>query len=282
MARLVALLLALLSGVAACGGDRPAVSAPSDAGQEIAHIHGLGVDPVDDSLVIATHTGLFSAPAGTTESRRVSDSRQDTMGFTVVGADEYLGSGHPDARENLPPLLGLIRSEDGGQKWDPISLLGEVDFHVLRAQGKRIYGVDSQSGHLFVSADGGDTWRRRKPPGALLDIAIDPDDPVRVVASGERGLLLSRDAGNSWRPLSDRVVGLLAWTDALTVVDGTGGVFTAQPGAGGFERIAQVDGQPAAFASHGQELLLALHDNTVVSSPDGGRSWETRLTAGVP
>jgi len=258
------------------------VSAPSDAGQEIAHIHGLGVDPVDDSLVIATHTGLFSAPAGTTESRRVSDSRQDTMGFTVVGADEYLGSGHPDARENLPPLLGLIRSEDGGQKWDPISLLGEVDFHVLRAQGKRIYGVDSQSGHLFVSADGGDTWRRRKPPGALLDIAIDPDDPVRVVASGERGLLLSRDAGNSWRPLSDRVVGLLAWTDALTVVDGTGGVFTAQPGAGGFERIAQVDGQPAAFASHGQELLLALHDNTVVSSPDGGRSWETRLTAGVP
>jgi hypothetical protein len=278
-ARVALTSLLAAAALAGCGDDRPPAIAPStDPQQEIAHIHGLGINPADESLVLATHTGLFRAPAGSDRARRVGDRRQDTMGFTVVGPDRFLGSGHPDARDDLPPLLGLIRSNDGGREWTPVSLLGEADFHVLRASGARIYGVDSASGALFVSSNGGADWRRREPPGALLDVAIDPADPDRIVASGERGLLLSRDAGASWRPLSTRVAGLLAWADSLIVVDGGGGVFEAAEPLARLERIGQVEGRPAALAVHDGQLLLATHDNRVLVSDDGGRSWRKRLS----
>jgi photosystem II stability/assembly factor-like uncharacterized protein len=159
-----------------------------------------------------------------------------------------------------------------------VSLLGEADFHVLRAQAEHIYGVDSQSGALFVSSDGGSTWERRSPPGALLDIAIDPRDPERIVASGERGLLLSRDAGASWRPLSTRVAGMLAWTDKLTVVDPEGGVLNASDeDLGRLRPVGRIDGQPSALAVHQEVLLVATHDNRVLTSQDHGRTWSERL-----
>jgi hypothetical protein len=283
----VLLAIAILAGVVAanaCGEESPPPTLPagSEAGQVMGHMHGLGVNPADDALVIATHTGLFRAAPDAQTAQRIGESRQDTMGFTVVGADEFLGSGHPDAREDLPPLLGLIRSADGGQTWDPVSLLGQVDFHVLRAQGQRIYGVDAQTGVLFVSADSGRTWRREQPPGALLDLAIDPDDPERIVAAGERGLIVSKDAGKSWRPISNRIVGFLAWTDALTVVDAVGSVFQSSSDLAEFRPVGRVRGEPAALASSGGELLLALHDNSVLTSSDGGRNWSTRLAPSRP
>jgi len=275
----IAMFLAA-AGVSACGEDSPAaLPVAPDAGQEMAHIHGLGVNPRDGSLLVATHTGMFRAEPGERRAGRIGDSHQDTMGFTVVGPDDFLGSGHPDARQDLPPLLGLIRSTDGGERWDQVSLLGEVDFHVLRAQGRRIYGVDSQSGVLFVSSDGGETWRREQPPGALLDLAIDPQDPDRIAATGERGLLLSKDAGKTWRPVS-RLVGLLAWTNVLTLVDAGGKVSRATADLASFRPVGSVGGEAAAFASSGEELLLALHDSSVVTSSDGGSTWTPRLEPG--
>jgi hypothetical protein len=73
---------------------------------------------------------------------RVAGLYQDTMGFTIVGPDHFLGSGHPGS-ENDPPFLGLIESRNAGAKWRPISLRGEVDFHVLEAQGRTVYGFGS-------------------------------------------------------------------------------------------------------------------------------------------
>jgi hypothetical protein len=146
--RAAAMLVASLAVVAlaACGGDdEVGLPEPSnqvgDAGP--VHVHGLGINPSDGALFVATHTGLFGAPSGTTEARRVADRFQDTMGFTVTGPDRFLGSGHRDGREGLPPVLGLIRSEDAGRTSEPISLLGERDFHVLEASGERIYGYGS-------------------------------------------------------------------------------------------------------------------------------------------
>jgi hypothetical protein len=275
------LLLALTAGaLAGCGDDSPpAVTPTEDPESEVAHIHGLGINPADGALVIATHTGLFRAAPGETEAARVGDRRQDTMGFTVVGPDKFLGSGHPDARDELPPMLGLIRSDNAGQDWTSVSLMGDVDFHVLRAQGRQIYGVDSQSGALLVSSDGGASWQRRSPPGTLLDIAIDPADPRRIVSSGERGLLLSRDAGASWRPMSSRLVGMLAWTDALVVVDPSGTVHRADAEFGRFGRVGRIEGEPSALAVHDDVLLVATHENRVLTSDDGGRTWSQRLAA---
>lgn len=276
--RLIALLASCAVALVACGGSDPA--APVAPQEEVAaggHIHGLGIDPADGSLFVATHTGLFRAAPDEPRAARVGDTRQDTMGFTVVGPGRFLGSGHPDAQQNLPPLLGLIRSDDAGRSWEPVSLLGEADFHVLRAAGKRIYGLNATDGQLHVSGDGGRTWARRSPPATVIDLVADPADPDRVVASTQDGLHLSRDGGARWRALDGGAPGYLAWTaKGLFLVDGAGTVHSAQDPGGRWRPVGETGGQPAAFAAHQRDLYAALHSGEVKVSQDGGRTWRPR------
>jgi hypothetical protein len=51
----------------------------------------------------------------------------------------------------------------------------------------------------------------------MFDLSIDPRDADRIVASTDRGVFSSADAGKTWRPLRDDIAGLLAWPapDAL-------------------------------------------------------------------
>jgi len=262
------------------GGDSGSPAA--DAGP--VHVHGLGVNPADEALFIATHTGLFRVGEGESKAIRVGDSHQDTMGFTVAGANRFLGSGHPDLRQDLPPLLGLIESTDEGRSWDPISLLGEADFHVLRSSGGRVYGYDVTDDRLLVSADAGRTWVRLVRPAPLLDLAADPSDSRHLVSVGVsdlgQGLYESRDGGRSWERMSDPV-GLLAWsaTDRLYLVDGSGNVAVSADSGRSFEPRGSIGGQPAALLGRGvEELFAALHDGTIKRSTDGGRSWTVRST----
>jgi photosystem II stability/assembly factor-like uncharacterized protein len=232
-------------------------------------------------LLIATHTGLFRAPPGSAKATRVGTSEQDVMGFSVQGPDRFLASGHPAPGQNLPPLLGLIESRDAGRTWQTISLLGQADFHVLRSAGQRVYGFNSASGALMVSDDAGRAWTELRPPGPLLDLAIDPARPTRAVASTERGLLMSDNAGRSWRTLQPGVVGLLAWPKRhqLYLIDGEGRVrISADQGRNWREVGGMIGGQPVAFVSHGLDLYAALADGTVKRSSDRGASWSVRAT----
>lgn len=246
------------------------------------HVHGLGINPADGALFVATHTGLFRAAEGERQANRVAGRFQDTMGFTVVGGDRFLGSGHPDLREELPSFLGLIESRDAGKTWRPVSLLGKRDFHVLEATGERVYGFGSdfktRETGLLVSDDGGRSWDERTPPEALLSLAIDPDDQDRIVVSGEERLYTSTDSGQGWRPV-DAESSLLAWPTPgqLFAVSSNGAVSRSGDVGRTWEEVGKVGGQPAAFESSGpEELYVALHDGTIKRSTDGGRSWVVR------
>jgi phosphatidylglycerol:prolipoprotein diacylglycerol transferase len=251
----------------------PAVGDPGPV-----HVHGLGVDPADDSLYIATHTGLFRQPRGQDQARRVADRYQDTMGFAVIGPRRFLGSGHPDGREGLPPFLGLIASSDAGRTWKPVSLLGKIDFHVLEPAGSRIYGFGSdfrtRRERMLVSSDGGRSWSAREAPESLVSLAIDPQDRGRVVASGETALYASDDSARRWRTLRGPV-GLLAWGDggSLYLVDRAGTVSVSADAGAAWTRAGEIGGQPAAFEAVGLALYAALHDGTIKLSRDRGRSW---------
>lgn len=278
-----ALLSVLAASVlAGCGGGEPTPSGPRVADPGPVHVHGLGVDPADGALFVATHTGLFRAAEGERRARRVAGRYQDTMGFTVVGPNHFLGSGHPDLREDLPPFLGLIESVDGGRSWRAVSLQGKVDFHVLEASGRRIYGYgsdfESREPRFLVSEDRGRSWRRLDAPQPLIALAISPADARVLIASGERELFASRDGGRSWSPVEAPGGGLLAWNaGGVFLAGGDGRVWrSAGEGASWSER-APVDGRPAAFDSgRGEELLVALHDGTIKRSADRGASWAIR------
>ena len=270
--------------VAGCGGSDPgpdeAPPAPAPAEAAGGHIHGLGVNPRDEALFVATHEGLFRVERGSSEPKRVGKSRQDTMGFAVVGPDRFFGSGHPDLQTRLPPYLGLIESRDAGETWKPRSLLGKADFHALESADGVVYGsgsdFESRAYRFLVSEDQGRTWQRRRPPEPITSIAINPEDAGSILASGSNGLYSSDGAGLRWRSV-DGPPGLLVFAapDDLYLVAAEGRVYV-RDGPRWIER-GHVGGAPAAFESgRGGELLVALHDGSVKVSSDGGASWKLR------
>ena len=280
-ARLVTTLLVLLLAVAGCSGDddEPAVDEPVISDPGPVHVHGLGTNPKDGALFIATHTGLFRLGADESVATRVGGRYQDTMGFTVVGPDRFLGSGHPDGRDKAPPFLGLIRSTDAGKTWQPVSLRGKADFHVLESASSRIYGFGSdwetRRNQFLVSDDGGTTWNERDVPEPLMSLAVHPSDPDRIFASGTRGLYESRDAGRRWVEREGRR-GLVGWRrDGLALVTTSGDSMASEDGAT-WRRDGDIGGEPAAFEAEDDYLYVALHDGTIKRSRDGGRTWPIR------
>ena len=292
---IVSLLVALgvASVLAACGDDASSSGSAGDGGAEVEpgapvqdnvaleHIHGLGVNPADGSLFIATHNGLFTAADDETTPQKVGESSQDIMGFSVVGKDRFIGSGHPALDQDLPPNLGLIESRDGGKSWEDVSLLGEADFHLLEQSGGKIYGFDGTQGRLMVSSDGGKTWTERTPPAGVFGLTIDPADAARVIASTEQGIFVSSDEGRGWKPLRSDLGGLLAWPskDRLYLVDAQGQVYMSSDGGKDFQTRGNIGGQPAAFIADGDDLYAALADGSVKRSTDGGATWTVRTSA---
>lgn len=285
--RVVPICVVLLSlTMAACGEDDdtsrvPAGGSPpasSDPGP--VHVHGLGENPADGALFIATHTGLFRVASPKGPAERIADRYQDTMGFTVTGSDQFLGSGHPDGREGLPPFLGLIESRDAGETWRPVALQGKVDFHVLEARARHVYGYGSdfetREPVFLISDDGGRRWQERTAPEPLSTLAIHPDEPTVALAAGERALHKTTDAGRTWRPQGDAAAGL-SWPapDRLYSVDASGQVRSSDDGGDQWTLRGNVDGEPAAFEAAGpDELYVALHDGRIKRSADGGASWD--------
>ncbi|WP_147251855.1 F510_1955 family glycosylhydrolase [Blastococcus sp. TF02-8] len=235
------------------------------------HVHGLGVDPADDSLYAGTHYGLVHITSDG-ELTRIADRVQDFMGFTVVGPEHYLASGHPGEGQDGPGNLGLIESTDGGQTWETLSLAGEADFHALDAAGDMIYGYSG--GRLLVSEDGVE-WADRGEM-RIADLAVDPADPQRLLATTEAGLVVSEDAGKNFTAVAGAPLLVLVdvaadgGTAAGVAPDGT--VFVSTDGGRTWEERESVGGAPAALTVEGDEVYVAVGAAVLVST-DGGETF---------
>jgi hypothetical protein len=70
------------------------------------------------------------------------------------------------------------------------------------AAGSTVIAVVDRRPPLLVSNDAGSTWREAGgglPPG--FAVAVDPDDPDRVLYAARNRLYLSLDGGRFWRGL---------------------------------------------------------------------------------
>jgi hypothetical protein len=140
-----------------------------------------------------------------------------------------------------------------------------------------MYAFDAVLGAILVSDDGGRTFTENfTPRGLVIDFEVDPADPKRIVASNERELFRSTDAGASWRPVDRRDGIRLAWPapDALyrALKDGT--VERSTDGADTWKAAGAVAGEPYKFkAISKDELYLALSDGTIMHTTDGAASW---------
>jgi len=273
---LIGVAAVLSVAVTGCGTDDGADTAVAEPG--IHHVHGLGVDPADGDLYAATHYGLFRVPASGA-AQRVGDSYQDTMGFTVVGPARFLGSGHPDLQDaELPPLLGLIESGDGGRTWEPISLLGETDFHALVFRHGLVYGYDATSERFMVSADRR-SWETRSQPSGVVSLAVDPDDAAHVLATTPSGLLASDDGGRTWNPVPAPPLLFLSWADDGTLA-GTGTdatIYVSADRGATWTETGRLPGFPEALLAIDVEtMIVAVQERGLYDSTDGGRSWQLR------
>ena len=263
----------VLSG---CGGSSG--GGRSDDSLSIAHVHGVGIDPSDGRLYVATHDGVL-AVAQDGKARRVGDTA-DYMGFTVIGPKTFLGSGHPAQGSGDPSDRGLIRSTDGGRTWKTLSLGGSADFHAVKYAHHTVYGYDNTRGTLRVSTDRASaTWDSRARIAAL-DFAISPKDANVVLATTEAGVATSTDGGRTFGAGSGKVMAYLSWpaADALYGVDLTGGLHLSADGGASWRRIGTVPGgQPEALTAYGDGRVLAATQNGVYDSRDSGKTFSKRL-----
>lgn len=275
--RLAAVVAAALVTLAGCGQGAD-TAAPgggtAQGGAELAHVHGLGINPADGILYVASHNGVFRLPPGG-EPEQIAGRSQDTMGFTVVGPDHFLGSGHPDPSEpDAPPHLGLVESTDAARTWRPLSLAGVADFHALEAAQGRVFGYDSQTRQLMVS-ENGVNWDRRARL-ALADFAVSSEDPDLLLASTARGPVRSTDGGRSFSPVPGApLLLLLDWPagDRLVGVAPDGTVQRSVDGGATWTPRGRVPGQPAAVSTHGANEVYVATDTGIYRSTDDGGTF---------
>jgi photosystem II stability/assembly factor-like uncharacterized protein len=251
--------------------------------QRQTHIHGLAVDSKDPSkLLIATHHGLFRAGSDG-KAERISEI-QDFMGFNPHPSDPntLYASGHPAKGGNL----GFIASTDQGKTWRQISpgVNGPVDFHqmtVSPADSKTIYG---SYGGLQASQDGGTTWKVVGPaPEKLIDLAASGKDASTLYAATGEGLLVSTDAGRTWKPLLQGAPVTLVEVTAegtLYAFVADRGLVRAAEGSASFETLTNDIGggillHLAVDPKNPARLFAATGRGRILTSTDQGRTWAT-------
>lgn len=264
----------MLMALSACQAGSPSGSDVDSGDADLAHIHGLGINPADEQLYAASHHGVFRV-TGKDEPEQIARRTQDFMGFTVVGEDHFLGSGHPGPGDgDQPPHLGLIESTDAAQSWKSVSLSGEVDFHAMEAKHGRVYGWDSQSGQVMVSDDR-KTWDSRARLG-LADLAVSPDDADEVLATTQEGPARSTDGGKSFAPIDGApTLEFIDWSSSNRLVgvapDGT--LHASEDGGESWVKQASVSGDPQAVLAFGESDVYVATEQAIYRSTDNGESF---------
>ncbi|MDF2422858.1 MAG: glycoside hydrolase [Nitrosopumilus sp.] len=165
------------------------------------HVHGLGLDPTDHSvLYIATHGDFYQSISGAPPIK-VDKERADYMAFNapLVSGFPLYASGHPSTGGNT----GLIKSTDGGVTWQHVSNVIEppVDFHAMtvsKQNPETIIGFDSGARGLFKTVDAGLTWETLEYPEYISALAISPNDSELIFAGTGKGIFKSDNGGKTW------------------------------------------------------------------------------------
>jgi photosystem II stability/assembly factor-like uncharacterized protein len=165
------------------------------------HVHGIGVDPTDSSILyIATHGDFYQSRNGAPPVK-VDKVRADYMAFNAPHDKDspLYASGHPSTGGNT----GLIKSNDGGITWQSVAKVLEpaVDFHAMtlsKSDPNLILGFDSGGRGLFKTIDAGKTWENLEYPEYISALAISPTGSQIIFAGTGNGIFKSNDIGTTW------------------------------------------------------------------------------------
>lgn len=238
-----------------------------------AHIHGMAVQDGGDTVLLATHAGLYDMSADPIE---VISPPIDLMGFATTGEpDHFYASGHPGEGVQLPNPVGLIESTDGGQSWQPLSRQGQSDFHSLTYTEGGVVGFDGAT----RTSKNRQTW-------STPDTNIQPADlsgtaeGQTVLATTEAGVKRSTDGGTTWTKVPDAP--LLYMTDFASAqevagISPDGSVYTSEDAGLTWHRSGTIDSEAHAMATttgnDGQLQIWLATEQDILISKDGGSTF---------
>jgi hypothetical protein len=236
---------------AGCTAPEPEVASPQPAATT--HVHGIVPNPDGDGFLIGTHEGIYTATEDGQLGGPVDGPVFDAMGLTSIDGT-LIASGHPgpDTPPELgAPHLGIIRSTDTAQSWEPVAYTGEKDFHVLAAgPSGTLYGITTDSPDILTSTDQGKTWA---PTGSALpafNLTVDADE--RLIASTPDGLQVSLDGGGRFVPWDGApLIALLNTSPDRQRIVGIGSgntLWVAQAGSQAWEQVGVAPATPQAVA----------------------------------
>ncbi|WP_411732454.1 F510_1955 family glycosylhydrolase [Paeniglutamicibacter sp.] len=269
----VAAAAALVLLLTSCTPASPQGPQPAAPAQPFAHIHGMAVDSDTGEVMLATHDGLFGLGSGTPEK---IGPAIDLMGFAPAGNDHYYASGHPAPDTGLPEPAGLLRSQDGGETWQQLSLGGVSDFHALAVTRSGIIGFD---GTLKTTTDL-ENWTTRDGGFDPYHLSGTPTGDV-VLATTEAGMHRSTDGGKTWTAPSEGPVLLMtAFATASTVIGiaPNGAVQLSSDAGRTWRATGALTGQPSALAAavpDERPQIWVATPTGIERSTDGGQTFST-------
>lgn len=271
------LALLLTVTLAGCTPSTPSADDRTAEGEAfVGHVHGLGVDPADGVLYVATHGGVFQLQDQ--RLQLVAGRAQDTMGFTVAGPNHFLGSGHPDPTDASQPVhLGLVESRDAAQTWTPLSLAGAADFHALDQGVDALYGYDSQTSQVLRTRDRQD-W---EPVLAaeVSDLAAHPTDPGLLLTVTPDGLLRTDRNGRTTELPEPTGLQQIEWPspNLLLGISTNGGLYESTDQGRSWTLLSRLpDSQVQAFDTT-DDIWHVATDQGLYTSPDRGSTWHQLL-----
>ncbi|MBO1769544.1 hypothetical protein [Agrococcus sp. TF02-05] len=263
-----AALSTAIGALASCAAPPPSAVLTEDN-----HVHELATTPDGQSLLVATHNGLFTVDLAEGDVRGpAGDLRIDLMGMAVA-EHVLLASGHPGTSGPQPlrgPNVGLIRSDDFGESWDAVSLEGVADFHALTYDPKAETIVGSHAGQLLISEDMGVSWRE----GAAVD--------TYDLLAADRGLLMtsfaglssSLDGGGTFEPVAGApaLVLLGGSGDAIVGVDQQGTLWESGPDEA-WRAMGTTPEQVSALTLLPDGDVLVAGESGLQRTSDQGQTW---------
>ena len=160
-----------------------------DLGEDPFHgdIHGMAIKPGSTTSVYCTSTFGIA----TSEDEGESWDNHSFPKFSENDVRSYcrgilLKADNPDVMfvgngDFIPGVTGAIqRTNDGGKTWDPVSLPVEPNSVVYwlgtHVDRPNVIVAASLFGYLYVSEDGGDSWKKlKKEFGEIRSVAILPN-----------------------------------------------------------------------------------------------------------
>ena len=204
---------------------------------------------------------------------------------------------------NVPVPAGIYRSSDGGHTWSRADVELPADTSVASVRfdpqdGNRVLAADGGVGNLFISEDGGQSWRQEfsinqvlTPNSGIGRLYTRVEDGLTVFYAGTRydGVVRSVDGGLSWAWYGDGLTGSALRVRAFADKDGAlyagthDGVWRLTQDTAYWQRVDL----PAGIIARGMTMLDGrLYVGTFASGlylSDDGYNWiqDPSFPAGV-